>query len=298
MKPARIGAGRRRTTLAGVVAGASALVMAVSGVGGAVAAPSGGGTGRTATVAEEAEDPTPKERPNWKVDMVEDFAKIDRDRWNIRDNTSNSNEHSYLLAENSFAKGGKLHIKAKNESAGGRRWTSGYIDTNGNYSLPNQFRIKIRAKVPMEQGMWAAPLWLRPADYSGGEIDLVETYGRERHRPLVHQTIHTDYGSGHQQDVEEIPYSNFDDPDGTGWHTYVVVKTKNSIRMKVDGVQTAKWSSGDPSWFDRYYKAGKRWSLRVNLQVGGDWGGQPDQSTDWRKTTMMVDYIHTWVPKD
>ena len=90
----------------------------------------------------------------------------------------------------------------------------------------DSFRAEIRAKVPMEQGMWAAPLWFRPADGSGGEIDLVETLGSEADgpgRPRVHQTIHTDYGAGHDVSGHSYPFARLDDPAGTAWGSGVVV---------------------------------------------------------------------------
>ena len=146
--------------------------------------------------------------------------------------------------------------------------------------------------------MWAAPLWFRPADGSGGEIDLVETLGSERDQPRVHQTLHTDYGADHELVGAAYPFRKLGDPAGTGWHTYTVEKVPGSITMWVDGVQTAHWSTGDPGWFARYYDAPKRWDLRTNLQVGGSWGGPPDASTDWSpdRTAMLVDHVYVWAP--
>lgn len=234
----------------------------------------------------------------WRQGIVEDFDRIDSARWNVRNRTSNSNEHSYLLARNVTTSGGVLRIQGKKERAGGRAYTSGYVDTNRKYALPDYFRAEIRAKVPFEQGMWAAPLWFRPSDHSGGEIDLIETYGRTRANARIHQTIHTDYGSNHQKSAKPSLFSAVGDTKGTRWHVYTVEKQAGSITMWVDGVKTARWSQGDPSWFNRYYEAGKQWNLRVNLQIGGSWGGLPDSTTSWRpnRTAMLVDYIKTWTP--
>lgn len=238
------------------------------------------------------------EIPGWNLELSEDFdGALDPAVWNVRDDTSNDNEDSHLLARNTEVSGGSLRIEARLEQVRGRRYTSGYVDTNDRYALPDHFRVEVRAKVPMEQGMWAAPLWLRPADQSTGEIDLVETYGMERDAPRVHHTIHTSYGHGHQQDTDGVAYADLGDPEGTGWHTYVVEKTPGLVVMYTDGVETGRFSSGDPSWFDRYYEAGKSWELRINLQVGGDWGGPPDAGTDWSRTTMLVDRIRTWTPR-
>lgn len=234
--------------------------------------------------------------PGWRAQLVEDFDAISTSRWNVRDNTYNSNEASYLLATNTTTENGVLRIQAKHQSVGGRTYTSGSLDTDGKYTLPNYFRVEIKAKVPMEQGMWAAPVWFRPADGTGGEIDLIETYGKDADNPLIVQTIHTDYTADHQQSARVTPYSRVGG-DPTAWHTYVIEKTPGTLVMWVDGVITATWTSGDPSWFDQYYEAGKRWNLRVNLQIGGSWGGLPDATTDWTpdRTAMQIDHIYTWV---
>ena len=242
--------------------------------------------------------PPPPPHEGWQPSLAENFDRLDGAVWNVRDQEANANEDSYLLARNVGVSDGLLRIQARRESAGGRGFTSGYLDTNHKYALPNYFRAEVRAKVPLEQGLWAAPLWLRPADYSGGEIDVVETYGSESARPVVHHTIHTEYGPGHATSARLAYLGPLGDPSGRGWHVYTVEKTPGLIRMWVDGRLTATWSSADPAWFDRYYEAGKSWHLRVNLQVGGEWGGLPDHTTDWRpeRTALLVDYIRTWVP--
>ncbi len=153
--------------------------------------------------------------------------------------------------------------------------------------------------MPFEQGLWAAPLWFRPTNGSGGEIDLVETYGKEAARPTVHQTIHTDYGASHQQMAITKPYSSFSNVAASNaWHTYTIEKVPGRITMWVDGVETSRFSTGSPSWYKQYYDAGKSWNLRINMQIGGSYGGQPDSSTDWspNKSDMELDYIRTWVP--
>jgi beta-glucanase (GH16 family) len=232
----------------------------------------------------------------WRQAMTEEFSSLDTDLWHVRDKQAYSRDSAYVLARNVSVDGGSLRVQAKQESVGGRAYTSGDLDTYGRYTLPNYFRAEVRAKVPFEQGMWAAPLWIRPSDGSGGEIDLIETYGSEASRPIIHQTIHTDYGVAHQQTHIQKPF-DLVGGNALGWHTYVVEKTPGAITMWVDGVQTAQFSKATSPWFDTYYEAGKRWSLRVSLQVGGG-QGLPDASTDWSadKTAMVIDYVRTWVP--
>ena len=245
--------------------------------------------------------------PGWTLELTEEFRTIDPARWAVKDDTYSSNEDSYLRAANcsiddAGADGHALRAQGREETV--RRWgrtfsyTSCSVTTEGRYSVPGYFRAEVRAKVPMEQGMWAAPLWFRPADGSGGEIDLVETLGGQPSRPRITQTIHTDYGDDHDQSSYSYPFEKLGDPVGTGWHTYTIEKVPGRMTMWVDDVQTAQWSTGDPQWYSRFYDSGKRWELRINLQIGGSWGGPPDASTDWSpaRTAMLVDRVRVWTP--
>lgn len=246
-------------------------------------------------------DPTPEPDPleveGWELTFNDDFNSLDPQVWNVKNGTYMDHEDSHLWARNVSTADGVLRIQAKQETTTvgrtTRAYTSGYVETNGKFSVPNYFRAEIRARVPLEQGMWAAPLWFRPADGSGGEIDLIETYGN---RPTdYNHTIHTAYGAGRQQ--KHIGGKFKTDP--LAWHVYTIEKTPGQIKMWVDGEHTATFKSGDPVWYDRYYEAGKRWNFRTNLQVGGVWGGLPDSTTDWTpsKTAMEVDYLRAWVPE-
>lgn len=237
---------------------------------------------------------------SWTPDLTEEFTGLDPNVWNVKNDTYASNEDSYLRSRNVSVTNGRLRIQARKETYRSRNFTSGYVETIGKYTLPSYFRAEVRAKVPLEQGMWAAPLWLRPVDGKAGEIDLVETYGRDAQagRASVHHTIHTEYGSTHKQSVRSKRFSELPG-SATGWHTYTMEKTPGKIVMWVDCVKTAEYTNANPSWYSAYYDVGDRWNLRINLQLGGQWGGLPDSTTDWSpdKTAMEVDYVRTWVPR-
>jgi beta-glucanase (GH16 family) len=253
---------------------------------------------RGSAVVVAPSSPLPANPGEWKLDLSEDFDSLSSSRWNIKNNTYASNEDSYLLARNTSVGGGVLRIQGKLESAGRRNYTSGYVDTNGKYSVPTYFRAEVRAKVPFQQGLWAAPLWFRPAGGGNGEIDMVETLGNERARPTFHQTIHTEYGSTHKQASITKLFSSVSNAAATDWHTYTMEKTPGRITMWVDGVKTVDFTPANPSWYNKYYEIGKRWNLRVNMQIGGTWGGLPDSTTNWSPddSAMQLDYIRTWVP--
>ncbi|WP_436699558.1 glycoside hydrolase family 16 protein [Nocardioides sp. BYT-33-1] len=241
----------------------------------------------------------PRTSARWRIDLDESFDRLRPRIWNTRDQTLLDHDVAYLLERNVTIRRGRLAIAARQESAGGRDYTSGYVDTNGRYALPSTFQVAIRAKAPSRQGLWAAPLWLRPTDRSGGEIDLVETTRRPGEPARVSQSIHSAYGAGHQVAARRFDLADLGDRDGTGWHDYVIRKTPGLIVMWIDGQVTSAFCAGSPSWYEEYYDAGKRWNLRINLQVGG-WGGPPRIGDDWSggRSTLLVDSVRTWVRKE
>ena len=243
----------------------------------------------------QASSPRASSTSPWRSVMYDGFSSFEDSRWTRYDQQSWARDDARVLARNVRTSHGRLRVEAKHEWSAGRAYTSGDLTSAGKFVLPNYFKVTIRAKVPMEHGMWAAPLWFRPSDGSAGEIDLVETYGREKSQPTVHQTIHTEYGKGHRQNAVTYPFSKLDG-SATDWHTYTVEKTKGQIRMWVDGRLTSTFNRSTASWFDPYYEAGKQWSLRICLQVGGS-DVRPDDSTDWSRTTMKIDKIQAWVPR-
>lgn len=264
---------------------------AVPGSGAAVPPPRVSEEGVAAGPPRPAADPT-----GWVTSWRDDFDSLESSRWNVRDRGQSPNQDALFLARNAWVRDGMLRIQAKEETVDRWSYTSGYLDTNGKVALPDHFRIEMRARLPWGRGLWPAPLWLRPADGSGGEIDLVETFGRALPEPATHHSVHSDYGAAHQQVVYVKKFSDLGS-DAWDWHTYRVEKTRGLIKMWVDNVLVATFTSGDPTWFNQYYEANKKWHLRVNFNIGGRWNGMPDGTTNWSGAQMKVDYIHVWLPR-
>lgn len=275
----------RRRLVAGLTAAATAAVPVM--MASAAQSPAGAATATTPINTTAVS--------GWKLDLNDDFTSLNTARWTVKNNAANSNEESYLLSRNVSIDAGTLRIQGKKESAGGRKYTSGYVDSRKKYTLPNYFRVEIRAKVPLEEGMWAAPMWFRPADGSAGEIDLLETYGYDMDKfgqYRAHHTIHNAYGSGHQTNQKQAVIPG----DPLAWHTYTIEKSQGKIVMFVDGVQKGQWLQGDPSWFNSIMEGGKKWAMIMNLQIGGH-RGSPSSATNWTasKTALQIDYVRTWV---
>lgn len=276
---------RRARLAAGIAATVAVVLTAGLFAAGQLWDPESGGSGSP------AEDPE-----GWRTLWRDDFSELDPSRWNVRDRGQADHQDALFMRDNVTVDQGMLQIRAKQEEVDGWSYTSGYADTNGKAALPDEFRLEVRARVPVEAGLWPAPLWLRPSDLSGGEIDLIETFGREKGDPATRHSLHTAYGPSHEQSVQTKRYAELPG-SADGWHTYSMEKTSGSIRMWVDDVLVADFGPGEPSWFDTYFDVGKTWNLRVTLNVGGEWNGLPDSTTDWSESTsvMQIDYIHTWV---
>lgn len=204
------------------------------------------------------------------------------------DRTSNA----YLDGE------GHLIIKAIKENFTGadgqlRGYTSARLVTKGKYE-PTYGRIEARIKVPFGQGLWPA-FWMLGANHPAvpwpvcGEIDVMEIIGRQP--GTVHSTLHgLNYSGG------DGPTGSFTLPDDKkffeDFHTFEVEWNPRDISFYVDGLHYHTRKSpeftGNRQWiFDHPFY------LLLNVAVGGNWPGNPDQTTIFPQT-MMVDYVRVY----
>jgi beta-glucanase (GH16 family) len=196
--------------------------------------------------------------------------------------------------ENSFIEDGVLVIQALEERYRGRTYTSARIRTlnEGDWLYG---RFDIRAKLPYGQGIWPA-IWMLPTEniYGGwaasGEIDIVELLGQEPN--VIYGTIH--YGGSwpknvHSGDSYQLSEGDFSDE----FHIFSLQWEPGEIRWYVDGehYQTqTKWTTENgvfPAPFDQSFH------LILNVAVGGNWPGAPDETTTFPQR-MMVDYVRVY----
>lgn len=231
-----------------------------------------------------------------------DSNQIDLEKWEyeVNANGGGNNELQYYTSrkENSFIENGKLIIKAINEvyeaSEGRRNYTSARLRTK-NKGDWKYGRFEIRAKLPIGQGIWPA-IWMLPTDWEfggwplSGEIDIMELIG---HQPsTVYGTLH--YGSSFPNNVHTG--STFNLSSGTfanDFHTFAIEWEEGIIRWYVDDelYQTqTKWHT-DQAPFPAPFN--KRFHLLLNVAVGGNWPGSPDQTTAFPQQ-MEVDYVRVF----
>lgn len=122
----------------------------------------------------------PSDIPGFTLLVNDEFATIDRTRWNVRDNDTYGADGGRLqryMARNAVVSpasdgiGLSLKMIAKRESVGGNAFTAAMFDTQrAGWLLPCYHCKELEAKISQGQGVWQA--WWSTA-FNGG-ADLVE----------------------------------------------------------------------------------------------------------------------------
>ncbi|ART72437.1 beta-glucanase/beta-glucan synthetase [Mycobacterium dioxanotrophicus] len=181
---------------------------------------------------------------------------------------------------------GHLIVQALKTPTG---YTSGRLITQG--KIPILYgTVSARIKFPSGQGIWPA-FWLLGSDIDTvgwpqcGEIDVMElvntgtTYNVTLHGPQGK----SDYSTNGLSKTGLITDLSKD------FHVYWVTRQPDSITIGVDGTALADFT---PSSLPE----GATWVFNkpmyavLNVAVGGDWPGPPDQSTHF-PATMLIDWF-------
>ena len=238
----------------------------------------------------------------WALIWNDEFsgAELDRTKWSYDTGGTgfgNNEEQFYSdRAENSYLQDDNLVIEARHEPERymGLHYTSAKLQTLvlGEWQYG---RIDIRAKLPIGQGIWPA-FWMLPArgNYgswpAGGEIDIMEYLGHEPQ--TVHGTLHYGAELGDHQ-FSGMPYSLEEGTFADDYHIFSIIWEEESIRWFVDGIQyqeQTEWYTGIadyPAPFDQ------KFYLIINVAVGGNWPGSPDETTVFPQR-LMVDYVRIY----
>ena len=225
----------------------------------------------------------------------------DSSKWTLETggNGWGNNELEYYTnrSQNAQIQNGSLVITALKETYTGpdgvtRNYTSARMNTSGKFE--QQYgRFEARIKIPYGQGMWPA-FWMlgNNIDKAGwpacGEIDIMENIGKEP--AIVHGTIH---GPGYSGGAGiGSPFSLASGRFADDYHLYAAEWEPNVIRFYVDSNLYATRTPAD-------LPKGTKWVydhpffLILNLAVGGDWPGAPDNATVFPQT-MLVDYVRVY----
>jgi beta-glucanase (GH16 family) len=229
-----------------------------------------------------------------------DGSAPDQSKWAIQAGGGGwgNKELEYYTArpQNVQVQGGNLVITARRETYTGpdgvtRNYTSARLQTKGLFSRQyGRFEASIRT--PKGQGIWPA-FWMLGSDIDTnpwpacGEIDVMENIGKE---PAInHGSLH---GPGYAPGNVTASYTLPSGALGDGFHLYAVEWDTQEIRFYVDSNLYQTFTPpdlprGSPWEFN------KPFFILLNVAVGGDWPGSPDQTTPFPQQ-MLVDYVRVY----
>ncbi len=153
-------------------------------------------------------------------------------------------------------------------------------------------RIDIRAKLPEGQGIWPA-IWMLGENIDAvgwprcGEIDIMELVG---HQPKAsHGTAHYNKG-GHEYVGSSYVIANKFSEE---FHVFSIFWDRDVIKWYVDYNKFFEISSKDVG---STYPFNNPFFFIMNIAVGGNWPGEPDQTTLFPQE-MHIDYVRVFQPE-
>lgn len=238
-------------------------------------------------------------RPGWKLFWTDEFdgQVLDSTKWNyeVNGDGGGNNELQYYTNSraNLFFRKGKLVIKAIKQNYKGQQYTSARVNSRGKADFVYG-RMDIRAKLPVQQGVWPAG-WMLPSEYvygtwpQSGEIDIIESIGNKPYS--VHGTLH--YGLpwpdnkwvGAEVKIPEPRDLSMD------YHVFSVEWEENVIRFYLDDSLYVTRTPEDLK--PHRWPFDQKFHFLLNLAIGGQWPGNPDETTVFPKY-MFVDYVRVF----
>ncbi len=230
-----------------------------------------------------------------------DGTQLNMEDWNYEYHEPgwvNNELQKYVDApENIYLKDGKLIIQALKGEDGS--YTSGRINTQNKHDY-KYGKFEVRAKVPSGKGFLPA-FWMMPTNENlygqwpkCGEIDIMEVLGSETNK--TYGTLH--FGEPHTQSQGSytLPEGDF----SSEYHTYACEWEPGEIRFYVDGqlfYSENDWFSKREGYGELTYPApyDQPFYLILNLAVGGNWPGNPDETTAFADNAQLcVDYVRVY----
>jgi beta-glucanase (GH16 family) len=207
-----------------------------------------------------------------------------------------NNELQWYLEDSAELRDGMLVITAREESAGGKSYTSARLNTRDRFAF-KYGRIEARIRFPGGQGIWPA-FWMLPQDSvygtwaASGEIDVVEAVnlgGTGDNN--VYGTIH--YGGefpANQSSSNEYLVPT----DATAeFHTYALEWDAAEMRWYVDGFLYSAQNSWSTTAADFPAPFDERFYILFNVAVGGNFPGAPTAATEF-PVSMEADYVRVY----
>ena len=233
-----------------------------------------------------------------------DGNTLNEENWNreLRDPGWTNNELQEYTAsdDNIFVRDGKLVLKAiKTEKDGKEYYTSGKVNSQNKRDFMYG-KVVVSAKVPEGQGLWPA-IWMMPQDeqFYGqwpkcGEIDIMEVLGNQV--DTAYGTLH--YGEPHAEQQGTVVLTD-GSTFASEFHEYSVEWEPGEFRYYIDGehyLTINDWFTAVNGEDEKPYPApfNQPFFVQMNLAVGGNWPGNPDETTDFENAEFEIDYVRVY----
>ncbi len=230
-------------------------------------------------------------------------SQLDPSKWtyDIGGNGWGNHELEYYTnrRENARIENGNLVITAREEPYRGPNgaefdYTSARLKTQGLFSQAYG-RFEARIKLPAGQGLWPA-FWMLGDNFASagwpkcGEIDIMENVGKEP--GINHGSLHGPSSTNATSDLTATISLPAGQTLSNDFHVYAVEWQPDAIRFYLDAnlyatFSAAQWPAGGTWVFDH------RFFLILNVAIGGDWPGSPDDTTEFPQN-MLVDYLRVY----
>lgn len=231
--------------------------------------------------------------------------ELDSTKWNRQVEPAgrfNKEWQRYTDSENnSYIENNQLVLKAIHESDvyAKNEYTSARLNTAGKFDF-KYGKVVARIKLPSGKAIWPA-FWMLGSniDENGGdtpwpitgEIDILELWGSDS-ASVVEANIHYADASGqHTQMGAEgyhLPKGNFSDD----FHEFEFEWTAEKMIWSVNGENYHTLDITDA----KYYAFHKEFFFLLNIAVGGEIAGYPDETTPLPQK-MIVDWIKVYQKK-
>lgn len=233
-----------------------------------------------------------------------DAGSLNMEDWNIELHepgwVNNELQEYTASPDNIYIKDGNLVLKpaAATDKDGKTSYTSGRVNTQNKHNFKyGLFEAKL--KVPKGQGFLPA-FWMMPADENlygqwprCGEIDIMEVLGNKT--DTSYGTLH--YGNPHSESQGNYTLENGSFSEE--YHTFSLEWEPGQLRWYVDGnlIHTENdWYSATEGQGEITYPApfDQPFYVILNLAVGGNWPGNPDETTNIDDAAFLIDYVKVY----
>lgn len=244
----------------------------------------------------------------WKLIWSDEFnyqGLPDSTKWSyeVGGHGWGNNEKQFYVEksiENSFVSDGKLHIVALKRDHENLKYTSAKLTSFQKITL-QYGKIEVMAKLPRGKGNWPA-IWMLPESIKNekenwplcGEIDIMEHVGKDPN--VIHSSLHSllyNHIKGTQVTHFDTLQNVFDK-----FHKYGIEWTKEYIKFYIDDTlffESFKGQDGRVS-LNEGWPFDKPYYLILNLAIGGNWGGEIDDSIF--PNEMQVEYVRIYQKPD